>query len=138
MAEESALRFLLLIPLLLVACGMNPRVNTPVYVQPETRAQAAHMLTSALSKGRVAASQFLAGDASLRWHEKRNLSDRRSVMVQRELVYAQMRAVAAPRPDMDAWMLRIDAAGGDVVFHFRDNHNAAQARAALQRLMRAD
>jgi len=133
-ANIVALVFLLLLP----ACGLNPRVSAPQYELAKTRATAARFLNEALGEGGTGISEINADETTLRWHENRQLTDQRRILVPRELVLQRVSHVNRPDHDSMGWRLSVDAAGGRVTFAFRDSRNAFKAESAFKRLMRDD
>lgn len=130
----------LCLTLLLVACGcgLNPRTTAPVYETPPSRAQAARVLNEALGRSGRGISQIDADTSRLAWHERRVLSDQRTIWVPRELALAAVSRVGRPERDGEGWRLNVEAAGGRVVFQFKDSVDAAKAEAAFTRLKQAD
>lgn len=125
---------LLLMLLLACGCGLNPRTTAPVYEEPASREQAARFLNEALAQGSHGISEINATTRSLTWHERRTLSNTRTVWVPRELTLTEVRAVQRPEPESAGWRLAVEAAGGRVVFRFKDSRNAAKAESAFERL----
>lgn len=123
---------------LLPGCGLNPRVSTPDYELARTRATAARYLNESLSDGSTGISEINADEYTLRWHENRQLTDKRQILVSRELVLNRVTRVNRPDRDSMGWRLSVDAAGGRVTFTFRDSPNAFKAESAFRRLMRTD
>lgn len=137
MVAENPVR-LLLLALLLCGCGMNPRVNLPVYEPPKTRTEAARQLIEALDQGGRGVSETSADESVLRWHERTAISDTRMAILVRELDFRRVRKVPRPRRDGTGWILEVDASGGLVALRFRNDIDAAKAESALIRLQRAN
>lgn len=125
-----------LLALLLSACAVGPYASTPRYVLPETRTTAARQLNEALAFGSRNISEVAADELSLTWNERRALSDKRYVLLERELVFSAVRSVTpADRPG-EWWEIRVDATGGQLTFEFDDGRTASKAEVALRRLMK--
>lgn len=123
-----------LLPLLLLAgCAVGPYAQTPVYKLPETKAIAARQLQEALNTAQ-GLSEIDTTTAMLTWHERKRLSDKRTVWLERELKFAAVLGVARPAKSGELYELRIDAAGGQVTFEFKEGTQAAKAEAALRKL----
>lgn len=135
MVAESALRLLPAIALLLAACASNPRVEKPYFVEPDRRDTAARYLDEALSKSGRGVSEIHADENTLQWHEIHTLTDKRMVMISRQLELRQVRKVVRPEKDDIGWTLRLEASGGNLQFRFRDDVNASKAEAGFRRLM---
>lgn len=128
----------LLLLVVLCGCGLNPRTTAPVYDLPPTRAVAARHLNEALSEGSRGISEINADLYLLTWHERRTLTDKRNVLVAREMALLQVRSVSRPERDSVGWQVAVDASGGRVTFLFKDSVNAAKAETAFRRLMQTD
>jgi hypothetical protein len=135
MAAESALRILLALTLVFAGCGLNPRVTAPELIVPDRRDTAARYLDEALGSSGRGVSEVHADEDVLRWNEQHWHTDKRMVLVQRELILRQVRAVSRPEKDDIGWTLYIDASGGEVVFRCRRDQDASKAEAAFKRLM---
>ena len=79
------MKYLPLLVLLLSACAVGPYADTPQYKLPESRAVAARHLNEALAFGSHGISEVAADELKLTWHERRQLTGKRWVMLEREL-----------------------------------------------------
>lgn len=129
------MRYLPLVVLLLSACAVGPYADTPQYSLPETRAVAARHLNEALAFGSRDLSEVAASELKLTWHERRQLTGKRWVLLERELEFSQVRAVQRPEKPGEWWELKVEATGGQLTFEFKHAPTAAKAEAALRRLM---
>jgi hypothetical protein len=124
----------LLLLVLLAGCAVGPYADRPEYAMPESRAVAARHLNEALAFSGRGVSEVAADELKLTWNEHRRLSDKRQVLVNRELQFLAVRTVARPQKPGEWWELKVDATGGAVTFHFNDAKSAAKAEAAMRRL----
>ena len=129
------MRYLPFVVLLLSACAVGPYADTPQYKLPESRAVAARHLNEALAFGSREISEVAADELKLTWHERRQLTGKRWVMLERELEFASINAVQRPIQPGEWWELKVEAAGGQLTFEFKDAPTASKAEAALRRLM---
>jgi hypothetical protein len=127
------MRAAILVLALLTACAGGPYHTPPRYAPPESRTAAARQLNEAMAFGGIGYSDVNADLQSLRWTEPRT-RERRTVWLQRELMFEHIRDVGAPQRDGERWEVRIDAAGGVLRLRFKDDREAAKAESALRRL----
>lgn len=127
------MRYLALL-ILLAGCAVGPYAAQPRYKLPETRVVAARHLNEALAFGGRGVSEVAADEVHLTWHEYRQLSDKRNVLVERELDFQAITFVGRPEKPGEWWRLEVTATGGVITFEFGDAESAARAEAALRRL----
>lgn len=120
--------------LLLAGCAVGPYAERPQYKPPETRAVAARHLNEALVFGGRGLSEVAANELYLTWNERRQLTDKRWLLLERRLEYRAILRIHRPRQPGEWWELHLDAAGGAVTFEFKDVESASKAEAALLRL----
>jgi hypothetical protein len=123
-----------LFALLISACAVGPYASTPRYKEPASRTVAARQLNEALAFGARGMSEVAADQLKLTWNERRALTDKRSVLLERQLSFRAIRAVLRPERPGEWWELRIIATGGQVTFEFDDGATASKAEVALRRL----
>ncbi|MHC4842129.1 MAG: hypothetical protein ACYTDT_14435 [Planctomycetota bacterium] len=134
-----------LLAVLFSACSSNPYKNNPIFDPPETRATAAQWLNEALVEGaeKDAMKRFRAygisrinvDEVRMKWNDVRPHGRSDFKILRRELVFSSIKVVSRPRHQGDFWDVFVEASGGAVTFHFKDNQNASIAEAALRRLM---
>jgi predicted small lipoprotein YifL len=129
---------LLLLVLILAACGSGPYHNPPRYSTPDSRTAAARQLNEALAFGGIGYSDVHADESALRWREQRQITDKQRLWVDRELDLTRLRAVDFPAKPGEHWQLRVTGAGGVLTFVFKEDRSAAKAESALRRLMQVD
>ncbi|MDC1141909.1 hypothetical protein OAU50_02355 [Planctomycetota bacterium] len=130
---------------LLAACAGSPYANNPVFAAPESRTTAALWLNRALVDGaevdtmrRFRAqglSRVNTDEVRMEWNDVQPYGRDDFKILRRELAFTGIKFVGRPDHQGDFWDVFVDASGGGVTFHFKDNHNAALAEAALRRLM---
>ena len=123
-----------LFALLVSACAVGPYASTPRYLPPKTRGIAARQLNEALAFGSRNISEVAADELRLTWIERRALTDKRYVNLERELVFTAIRSVTPAEQPGEWWELRVDAVGGQITFDFDDGQTASKAESALRRL----
>lgn len=121
--------------LLLAGCAVGPYAATPEYKLPETRTAAARQLNDALATQGIGISEVAANEVLLTWNERRQLTDKRWVILEREMNMLQVRGVERPVKVGELYELRVDSAGGQVTFEFKNGRASAAAEAALWRLL---
>ncbi|MBZ0137054.1 MAG: hypothetical protein K8I27_11845 [Planctomycetes bacterium] len=127
------MRYLALL-LLLAGCAIGPYADRPEYKLPSTRAVAARHLTEALAFGGRGVSEVAGDELKLTWHEYRTLTDKRNVLMERELQFLEITFVARPVQPGEWWQLEITATGGAITFEFESADAASKAEAAFRRL----
>ena len=130
------MKFLPLI-LLLAGCAVGPYADRPEYAVPSTRSVAARHLNEALAFGGRGVSEVAVDEVRMTWHERRQLSDKRWVMLERELHFQELLTVKRPVRPGEWWQLEVAASGGKLTFQFDDVENASKAEAAFRRLLPA-
>jgi hypothetical protein len=122
--------------ILLSGCAVGRYAATPEYKLPETRTIAARQLNDALTSAGIGVSEVVANEVLLTWHERHQLTDKRWVMLEREMILLQVKSVARPVRVGELYELRVEGAGGQVTFEFTSGRASAAAEAALWRLLR--
>ncbi len=135
-AACRALSLPLLAVLVLAGCSASPYHDAPRYAEPATRTAAARQLTQALAFGGRGYSEVRANEITLRWQERRPLSEKRSVWLDRELDLLAVQRVGAAHKPGENWEVKVNAVGGAITFVFKDDQQAARAETALRRLSR--
>lgn len=120
--------------ILLAGCAVGPYADRPRYKLPATRAVAARHLNEALAFGGRGVSEVAADELKLNWHEYRTLSDKRNVLMKRELQFLEVQSVSRPTQPGEWWQIEVVATGGVVTFEFNDATSASKAEAAFRRL----
>lgn len=129
----------------IAACSSNPYKNNPIFEPPKTRSTAALWLNSALVDGAqkddtkrfraFGISQISVDEVRMEWNDVQKVGRDNYEVLRRELAFSTVRMVARPTHQGDFWDLYVEASGGGITFHFKDNKNASTAEAALRRLM---
>jgi hypothetical protein len=128
-------RWLPILALVLAGCAVGRYADTPEYKLPETRTSAARQLNEALTESAIGLSEITADEVRLTWHERHRLTDKRQIMLVRELNLLRVLSVARPTKDGELYELRVEGAGGRVTFEFKEGRASAAAEAAIKRLM---
>jgi hypothetical protein len=122
--------------LLIAGCAVGRYAATPEYKLPESRTTAARQLNDALATSGIGISEVAANEVLLTWHERVQLTDKRWIMLEREMNLLQVKDIARPKLVGELYELRVEAAGGLVTFEFKEGRASAAAEAALWRLSR--
>jgi hypothetical protein len=125
-----------LLLLLLAGCAVGRYADLPEFKLPETRTVAARQLNEVLTGSAIGLSEVVADEVRLTWHERHQLTNKRWVLLDRELNLLQVRGVARPVKDGELYELRVEGAGGRITFEFRQGRASAAAEAAIRRLMK--
>lgn len=131
--KASDLRYLVLV-MVLAGCAVGPYADRPRYKLPESRTVAARQLNEALAFDGRGVSEVVADEQKLTWHEYRELSDKRKILVDRELTFLEISFVARREKPGEWWQVEVTATGGAVTFEFNSAEAASKAEAALRRL----
>lgn len=135
-AQPASACMLLAALVLLAGCSGSPYHDAPRYAEPATRTAAARQLTQALAFGGFGYSEVRANEVTLRWQERRPLSEKRSVWLDRELDLLAVQRVGAAHKPGENWEVKVNAVGGAITFVFKNDQHAARAEMALRRLSR--
>ncbi|MEE9311407.1 MAG: hypothetical protein V3V10_03235 [Planctomycetota bacterium] len=80
-------------------------------------------------------SQISVDEVRMEWNDVQQVGRDNYDVLRRELAFSTIRMVARPKYQGDFWDVYVEASGGGITFHFKDNENASTAEAALRRLM---
>lgn len=120
--------------LALGACRSGPYHDPPRYLMPETRSTAARHVNEALVSSGIGFSEVAADEVRVTWNEIRRLSDKRQMLIEREMIFNQIHNVNRPARPGEWWQVKVFATGGAITFTFRDDADAAKFESAVRRL----